>query len=254
MDPNTTPRRIAIVTGASRARGIGAAVCKALAAEGIDIFFTYWAAFDRATYGAEEEPQALQQAIWKAGVRCVNLEIDQGRPQAAREIMDTVEEQLGSPTILVNNAAYSARGGYETIDAETIDAHYAVNIRGTLLLSAEFARRFQSTSDGHIVNLISGQAQPMPEELAYGASKGAIEAFTISLAAALASKRITVNAIDPGPTDTGWMTEEIKQQLTRISPQGRVGQPEDAARLITFLTSPNANWITGQVIHSRGGM
>ncbi|GHO85285.1 SDR family oxidoreductase [Dictyobacter formicarum] len=254
MDPNSKPRRIAIVTGASRARGIGAAICKVLATEGIDIFFTYWTAFDRATYGTENEPQALQKAIWKTGVRCVSLGIDQARPQAAREIMDFVEEQLGSPTILVNNAAYSARDGYEALDADILDAHYAVNVRGTLLLSAEFARRFQSTSDGHIVNLISGQAQPMPDELAYGASKGAIEAFTISLAAALAPKRITVNAIDPGPTDTGWMTEEIKQQLSRIAPQGRVGQPEDAARLISFLTSPDANWITGQVIHSRGGM
>lgn len=80
------------------------------------------------------------------------------------------------------------------------------------------------------------------------------KAFTISLAAALAPKRITVNAIDPGPTDTGWMTEEIRQRLNKISPQGRVGQSEDAAHLISFLTSPNASWITGQVIHSRGGM
>lgn len=254
MDPNSTPRRIAIVTGASRARGIGAAICKALAAAGIDIFFTYWTAFDRSTYGAESEPQALQKAIWKTGVRCVSLEIDQARPQAAKEIMDFVEEQLGTPTILVNNAAYSMRDGYEALDAEILDAHYAVNIRGTLLLSAAFARRFQSTSGGHIVNLISGQAQPMPDELAYGASKGAIEAFTISLAAALASKRITVNAIDPGPTDTGWMTEEIKQRIIQIAPQGRLGQPEDAARLVAFLTRSDASWITGQVIHSRGGM
>ncbi|GCE22756.1 SDR family oxidoreductase [Dictyobacter kobayashii] len=254
MDPNSTPRRIAIVTGASRAHGIGAAVCKALAAEGTDIFFTYWTAFDRNTYGTAGEPEALQEAIWKTGVRCVRMEVDQAQPEAATQIMDFVEDQLGSPTILVNNAAYSARDGYEELDAAILDAHYAVNIRGTLLLSVEFARRFQSTFNGHIVNLISGQAQPMPDELAYGASKGAIEAFTISLAAALAPKSITVNAIDPGPTDTGWMTKELKRHLNQIAPQGRIGQPEDAARLITFLTSENSNWITGQIIHSRGGM
>src|SRR5206468_12465980 len=121
-----------------------------------------------------------------------------------------------------NNAAYSTRDGYEVLDAATLDAHYAVNMRGTFLLTVEFARRFSAKSGGRIINLTSGQSLgPMPGELAYVATKGAVEAFTVSLSAALASHGIMVNAVDPGATDTGWMTEEIKQGLLSHSPQGR---------------------------------
>jgi 3-oxoacyl-[acyl-carrier protein] reductase len=92
----------------------------------------------------------------------------------------------------------------------------------------------------------------MPDELAYATTKGAIEAFTSSLAADVASRSITVNAVDPGATDTGWMTDEVRTQLVGQMGMGRVGQPEDAARLIAFLASEAGEWITGQVIHSRG--
>ena len=90
-------------------------------------------------------------------------------------------------------------------------------------------------------------------ELAYGATKGAVSAFTLSLSAELASAGITVNAVNPGPTDTGWMTEEIKKHLEPKFLSGRMGRPEDAARLITFLATEEAGWITGQVINSEGG-
>jgi 3-oxoacyl-[acyl-carrier protein] reductase len=90
-------------------------------------------------------------------------------------------------------------------------------------------------------------------ELAYAASKGAIEAFTRTLAAEVGHKGITVNAINPGPTDTGWMTEELRRELVAKFPSGRVGEPEDAARLVAFLVGDEAAWITGQIIHSEGG-
>lgn len=93
----------------------------------------------------------------------------------------------------------------------------------------------------------------MPGKLPYVATKGAIEAFTVTLAAELAPRGITVNAVDPGPTDTGWMTEELRRELSQHAPMGRVGEPEDVARLIRFLASEDAGWVTGQVIHSRGG-
>jgi 3-oxoacyl-[acyl-carrier protein] reductase len=93
----------------------------------------------------------------------------------------------------------------------------------------------------------------MPDELAYGATKGAIEAFTRSLAPALAAKGITVNAVDPGPTDTGWITPELREVLLPRFPLGRLGTPLDAARLVAWLASQDAGWVTGQVIHSRGG-
>ena len=248
--------RIAIVTGASRGIGIGAAICRALAADGADIFFTHWRSFDRILpQGADENgPARLQSELQGMGVRCESLEIDLSKVDAPKRILDEAELRLGMPSILVNNAAYSTRDGYEALDAETLDAHYAVNMRGAFLLTAEFARRFSSKSGGRIINLTSGQSLgPMPGELAYVATKGAVEAFTISLSAELASHGITVNAVDPGVTDTGWMTAELKQELLARFPQSRIGLPEDAARLIAFLASDEAAWITGQVIHSRGG-
>jgi 3-oxoacyl-[acyl-carrier protein] reductase len=248
--------RIAIVTGASRKKGIGAAVCRTLAANGADIFFTHWRSFDSTLpQGVDENcPERLQHELRGLGVRCENLEIDLSSIDAPRRIMDEVELKLGLPSILVNNAAYSTRDGFEALDAATLDAHYAVNMRGTFLLTVEFARRLSGKSGGRIINLTSGQSvTPMPGELAYAATKGAIEAFTISLSAGLASFDITVNAVDPGATDSGWMTDEIRQELLPRFPMGRIGQPEDAARLIAFLASDEAAWITGQVIHSRGG-
>jgi 3-oxoacyl-[acyl-carrier protein] reductase len=251
-----TDERIAIVTGASRSKGIGAAVCRTLAADGVDIFFTHWRSFDSMLpEGADEDgPARLLNEIQELGVRCENLEIDLSKIDAPKRILDEVELRLGSPSILVNNAAYSMRDGFEVLDATTLDAHYAVNMRGTFLLSVEFARRLSGKSGGRIINLTSGQSvAPMPGELAYVATKGAIEAFTVSLSAELASYGITVNAVDPGATDSGWMTEEIRQELLPRFPMGRIGQPEDAARLIAFLASDEAAWITGQVLHSRGG-
>ncbi len=257
MTTTDPQRRIAIVTGASRRRGIGAAICRALAADGVDIFFTHWRAFDRTGLSDVDEqgPEQLQDELRKMGVRCDSLEVDQSNVDAPARILDEVEARLGSPSILVNNAAYSTRDGYETLDAETLDAHYAVNMRGAMLLSVMFARRFTRKTGGRIINLTSGQSLgPMPGELAYIATKGAIEAFTLTLSAEVAARGITVNAVDPGPTDSGWMTEEIKRELLLRSPQGRLGQPEDAARLVAFLASDAAQWITGQVIHSHGGI
>ena len=102
--------------------------------------------------------------------------------------------------------------------------------------------------------MVSGQDKgPMPGELAYVATKGAISAFTVSLAAEVASLGITVNAVDPGPTDSGWMTREVKDFLLPKFPMGRIGQPEDVARVVAFLASEDAQWITGQIIHSDGG-
>ncbi len=249
--------RVAVVTGASRPRGIGAAVCRALAAGGADLFFTHWTPFDRTQpAGADEAfPAAFERELRGAGVRCASMALDLGATDAHLRLLDAVAGRLGPPAILVNNAAHSAPGGYAALDAAALDAHYAVNMRGAFLLSAEFARRWPGGAGGRIVFFTSGQSlHPMPDELAYAATKGAIEAFTRSLAAGVAGRGITVNAIDPGATDTGWMTEAIKEELLPRSPLCRLGQPEDAARLVAFLASDAAAWITGQIIHSRGGM
>jgi 3-oxoacyl-[acyl-carrier protein] reductase len=248
--------RIAIVTGAGRRQGIGAAICRALAAAGADICFTHWQAYDDAmAWGADADgPRLLRDELLGLGVRCEAVALDLGDPASAAWLLDEVERRLGPPSILVNNATHSTNDGYERLDAATLDAHYAVNMRGTFLLSVEFVRRWPGGDGGRIINLTSGQSLgPMPDELAYAATKGAVEAFTVSLAAGVASRGITVNAVDPGPTDTGWMTEELRRTLLDRFPRGRIGQPEDAARLVAFLATDAARWITGQVIHSEGG-
>jgi 3-oxoacyl-[acyl-carrier protein] reductase len=249
MDSNTLNKKIAIVTGVSHSNGIGAAIARKLANQGIDVFFTYWMAEIK---WIEE----FQEEFRKLGVKCESAEFDLSISEAAGEILNAATEKLGFPTILINNAAHSSRDGYELLDAKVLDDHYAVNMRTTFLLSVEFARRFKklNKSSGRIINLTSGQALgPMIGELAYVATKGAITAFTLSLSAELAPLGITVNAVNPGPTDSGWMTEAIKDVLKPKFLMGRIGMPEDAANLVAFLASDEARWITGQVINSEGG-
>jgi 3-oxoacyl-[acyl-carrier protein] reductase len=248
--------RVALVTGAGRRRGIGAAICRALAEAGADVCLSFWQPYDRAMpWGADDDPSVwLRDQLVELGVHATGISIDLSRPEAPEELLDAAEARLGPISILVNNAAHSTNDGFERLDAATLDAHYSVNVRATMLLSVGFARRYSGGSGGRIVNLSSGQSLgPMPDELAYAATKGAIEAFTRSLAPAAAARGITVNAINPGPTDSGWMTDELKRTLLPRFPRGRIGQPEDAARLVAFLASDAAAWITGQVIHSEGG-
>jgi 3-oxoacyl-[acyl-carrier protein] reductase len=251
--------RIALVTGASRRVGIGAAICRELAAAGADVFFTHWGRYDQEMNSVDPDgPDALLAELRGLGVRTAAAAVDLSDPAAPEALLDEVERQLGLPTILVNNAAHSTRDGWRNLDAATLDAHYAVNLRATALLSVGLARRLADrpggSPGGRIVNLSSGQGRgPMPEELAYVASKGAIEALTVTLAAELGPFRITVNAVDPGPTDTGWMSDDLKADLLSRFPLGRIGQAVDAARLIAFLASDAGGWITGEVIHSTGG-
>jgi 3-oxoacyl-[acyl-carrier protein] reductase len=255
MPPGGLRGKTAIITGVSRRGGIGAAICRAFASCGVDILFTHWQPFDRGTaYGADEDgPAAIQREVRESGVRVHGIEADLSRLETAHDILDQAAQLPGYPSILVNNAAYDSPGGLLDLDAETLDAHYAVNVRGMILLTAEFVRRYPGGPGGRIINLTSGQSiTPMPQSLAYATTKGAVEAFTFSLAAEVASKGITVNAVDPGGTDTGWMGETLKAELTQQMAMGRVGQPIDAARLVAFLASDAGGWITGQVLHSRG--
>ena len=256
MPANNLRGKTALITGVSRRAGIGAALVAALAEAGADIFTTWWRPYDATMpWGSrDEEAEAILADARSLGVRAEGMEADLSDPAAPARIFDAAEAALGKVSILVNNATHSTRTPIETLSAADLDAHYAVNLRGTSLLCAEFVRRYPGGPGGRIVSFSSGQGVgPMPDELAYIATKGAIEALTLSLSAAVAAKGITVNAIDPGATDTGWMTPEQKSAWAQENPFGRVGRPDDAARLVRFLASDEGEWITGQVIHSRGG-
>lgn len=255
-DETTLSGQIALVTGAGRRRGIGAAIARRLAEAGAAVAFTYYHPYDAAMpWGADRDgPERLAAQIEEMGGTAVSFSLDLSHPDAPERLLSQVGDALGAPAILVNNAAHSVDVAINDLDAAILDRHYAVNVRGMALLCAAFVRRYPGPW-GRIINLTSGQGQePMPGNLAYAASKGAVDAFTRSLSAELAPQAITVNAVDPGPTDTGWMSDELAAALTARAPAGRLGQAEDAARLVAFLASPAAAWITGQVIRSRGGL
>lgn len=241
--------RIALITGASHPDDIGTAVCRKLEAQGMTICFTYWKA----------DPswiKTFQAELAANGTPSEAFEIDLSAPDAAERVFTHTLSTVGTPSVLINNAAHSTQTDLASLDITALDAHYAVNIRSTLLLSVLFARQFEQAGlqNGRIVNMTSGQdLGPMPDELAYAATKGAISAFTTSFSLAVAPLGITVNALNPGPTDSTWMTDDVRTQLQPQFPFGRIGTPSDAARTIAFLVSEDAAWITGQIIHAEGG-
>ena len=248
--------RVALVTGVTRRIGIGAAVARELASQGAQLFCSYFRPYDRAQpWGvATEEPEQIAAELRANGGEIEMREIDLADPAAADAMVAVAIERFGTIDVLVNNAAHSELGDIARLDAAQLDRHYAVNLRAPLLLCAAFARRRPAGAGGRIISITSGQGHgPMPGELAYVATKGGIDGFTASLAAELAGRGITVNAVDPGATDTGWMPDVLRESLVRNAPMGRVGAPDDAARLVAFLASDDAAWITGQVIRSRGG-
>ena len=250
-------RRVALVTGVTRKAGIGAAIASALARDRYDVATAYYRPYDRAMpWGVEEgEPEAIVGELRASGAQAYGFEVDLAEPDGARALFAAVRDRFGRVDCLVNNAAVSAATTVDAMTGVALDRHYAVNVRAVALLCAEFVRALPAGASGRIVNLTSGQGTtPLPNELAYATTKGAVDAFTISLSAAVTSRGITVNAVDPGPTDTGWMDPALRATLLRTAPLGRLGTPGDAARLVAFLASEEAGWVTGQIIRSRGGL
>ncbi len=248
--------RAAVVTGVSRRRGIGFATASRLAALGADLFVHSFTPFDAGQpWGADSDGLAPLLADLRAfGGKVEHGEADFADPDAPRSVMAAAVQALGHVDILVANHAYSALGTLEELSAAQIDAHLQVNVRGSLLLTQAFAAQHDGRAGGRVVLMTSGQhLHPMPGELAYVASKGALHQLTASLAAHLAPRGITVNTINPGATDTGYADEELRRAVIAREPMGRWGRPEDAARLIGWLATDDAQWVTGQIINSTGG-
>jgi len=244
IDPQLA-NKVALVTGASS--GIGAATAQALARQGVAVFMVY--------LGQPDDPKAAEVVadIREQGGRAAAFAADLATLATIPAMFDQAEAAFGPVDILVNNAAHSERDDIYTIQAESVDRHYAVNVRAMLLACQAYARRQGDRLGGRIINVSSGVVEGAPEELAYSASKGAIEVITRGLAKALAPQQITVNAVSPGPTDTGWLTPALRDELARLTPFQRIGQPEDIAEVIVFLASVQARWLTGQIIDAGGG-
>jgi 3-oxoacyl-[acyl-carrier protein] reductase len=249
-------RKIAIVTGVSRLKGIGYAICIELAKRNFDIFFTYWTTYDNQMPWkvGSYEPTQIQKEIIKLGVKCEKLELNLALTNSAELLFNEVENTLGQASVLVNNATYSTLTDIYNFSATELDNHYDINLKATTLLTIEFIKRFTLQQGGRIINLTSGQSLgEMSNEIAYAVTKGAVETLTKTISQKIATKGITINAVNPGPTDTGWMDENLTTLILEKSPMGRIGTPKDASRLIAFLASDEAEWVTGQIIHSEGG-
>jgi 3-oxoacyl-[acyl-carrier protein] reductase len=248
--------RVAVITGASRRKGIGFSVAHRLAALGADLFIHSYSRYDASqSWGAEPGGiGALLTELRAIGARVEHADADLLSPEAPHSLIRAAVNRLGRVDILVVNHTHSAAGRLEELTAQDIDAHLLVNIRASLLLVQAFAAHHNGPAGGRIILLTSGQhLGPMPSELAYVASKGALHQLTSSLAAHLASRGITVNTVNPGATDTGYATPDLYEAVRALEPQGRWGEPDDAARLIAWLATDDARWITGQVINSTGG-
>jgi 3-oxoacyl-[acyl-carrier protein] reductase len=239
----------ALVTGVSRRAGIGFAIARRLCEAGAAVFVQGWTPHDAAQeWGAEAG--GTEGVAAELGVG--HLEADFADPDAPLRVVDAARAHLGGPLdVLVVNHARSGGGRLADTTAATLDAFFAENVRASLLLVKEFAAQFEDQA-GSVVLMTSGiHKEPMTRELEYAVSKGALHVATSTLADELAGRGITVNCINPGPTDTGWGLADFDPSPRM--PTRRWGEPDDAARLVAWLCSDDARWVTGQTIDSEGG-
>jgi 3-oxoacyl-[acyl-carrier protein] reductase len=263
-DPLPLRGRTALVTGASRASGIGYAVARRLAAYGAAVFLHHHRPHDAARpWGADSEsPEQLAQRVGEvapAGTPVAHGPADLTQPGAPARLIEDATRALGGrrlDILVANHALSGGDGPLEEVDAGMLDAHWAVNTRSVILLIQAFARQ-QRGGDGptgRVVVMTSGQdvRGGMPDELCYALAKGALASSVRTLATALAPG-ITVNAVNPGPVDTGYRTGEDHEAVAALFPGGQWATPDVPARLVTWLTTDEASWITGEVINSEGG-
>ena len=251
---NPRPRPVALVTGVGRSAGIGMAVAERLAQDGYDVAASYWTLYDaRMAHGADEDiNNDLTTRLSAKGARSLSIEADLEQLGTAEGLFDVVEGGLGPISALVMCHCESVNSGILDTTVQSFDLHFAVNARATWLLIREFAVRYKGAPGrGRIIALTSDHTVG---NLPYGASKGALDRITIAAAQECAGLGITANVVNPGPTQTGWMTPELEARIISETPLGRLGVPEDSANLVSFLCSPEGGWINGQLLHSNGGL
>lgn len=239
--------RVAIVTGASR--GMGAAVARRLSRDGFAVVINY--------ASSAIEAEALVAELKAAGASAIAVKADVAKPEEVGAMFDTAEAQLGKVDVLVNNAGVLKTTPLAQTSDALYDQTFDINVRGTFNTLREAAARLND--GGRIVNFsTSALAMNLPGYAIYNATKAAVESFTHVFAKELRGRRITVNAVAPGPVATALFfegkTEEQIQNFAKMPPLERLGQPEDIASVVSFLAGPDAAWVNGQILRANGGL
>ena len=259
--------RVALITGANNPWGIGATTALTFAREGAKVVLVYkkiFRQFDESKldrHGADRyfaanagNADIVEGRLKELGADYLILESDISNEACVKEVYAAALERFGHVDILVNNAADGDMDGIDTIETLTqavIDDTFAVNVRGSLLMIREFVKHHGDY--GRIINLSTDAAQVFAGQITYGASKATLEALTRSIAMEVGQYGITVNSVAPGPTQTGWIDEDLEKAVIPLIPMGQLIRPEDIAETILFLASRQARMLTGQVIKVSGG-
>lgn len=247
-----------LVTGVSRSLGMGATIAKRCVEAGASVAIHGYPNYDLKMKYPDATNNSTIDLANELSAKNFNVVAlspsDLSDPDEPALVVSEAVEQLGYFNGLVLNHAYSVNVSLEEWTAEHIDAHFSVNVRASMLMIQAFTKQIKEDTGGVITLFTSGQyLGPMIKEIAYATSKEAIRGLCEQVAAALAPKNIRVNCINPGPTDTGYLDGPAYGEVARMFPSGRWGAPDDAARLVQFLHSEHARWITGQTIASEGG-
>ena len=244
-------RKAALVTGVGRLASIGAGIARQLAAEGWDLVLAYWPDYDaRMPWGSEPDDVVRLTAELEAiGARVHSLPANLEDPETPERLLAEAVRLAGPLQGMVLSHAESVDSGILDTSLESFERHFAVNTRASWQLIAGFAR--QASDDGGAIVALTSDHTAF--NLPYGASKGALDRIVIAAARELGPLGISANVLNPGPVDTGWMDDGIREAVLARQPTGRMGTPADVAGTVAFLLSPAGRWVSGQLIKSDGG-
>jgi 3-oxoacyl-[acyl-carrier protein] reductase len=243
--------KVAVVTGASK--GIGASIAKHFAAEGAKVVVNY--------ASSKKGADNVVKEITDNGGIAISVQADVSKEIDVIRLFEETKRAFGTLDILVNNAVYQGYAPIEQVSVETFHQSFNVNVLGPIL-TIQAALKMFGDKGGNIINISSGASKmPLPAASLYSASKAALDAITISLSKELGAKNVRINSILPGATETEGAASagvtpgsEYEKMFVANTPLGRRGQPEDIAKVVVFLASDDAAWITGEQISVSGGM
>jgi 3-oxoacyl-[acyl-carrier protein] reductase len=241
--------KVAIVTGASK--GIGAGIAKGLGAAGAAVVVNYAA--------SKEGAERVVAAITKAGGKAIAVQGDVSKAADVQHLFAAAKQEFGSLDVLVNNAGIYEFAPLEAVTESEFHRQFNTNVLGLILTTQEAAKHF-GPEGGSVINISSvASVTPIANAVVYSATKSAVDSVTRVLAKELAPRKIRVNAIAPGGVETegvhrlGLIGSDMEKQMVADTPLGRLGQPEDIARVAVFLASADSAWLTGERITAAGG-